>query len=336
MAPVPTPSRRVVTADGVGIAVYELDDERAAPGDGPAASRPGADRSGQLAGGPVDSRHALLLAHATGFCGPVLAPLARRLPDAVRCIAFDERAHGDSDRPPGGNFDWHGFAADVLAVVDGLGLRRPLGFGHSCGAAALLLAEQARPGTFAGLYLYEPVVYPGDPPLEPSLENNPLSAGALRRRATFRSRAEARANFASKPPFDALHPEALTAYVEAGFEPDPSGGVRLKCARDDEAQVYAHGFAHDAFARLPDVRCPVTLACGARTDAFGPQMLALFAARLPSATVEVLPGLGHFGPLEDPDAVAASVAAALLVEAGRSDGTTQPVVDAGRTVRRSR
>ncbi len=240
----------------------------------------------------------------------MLGPLARRLSGRYRCIAFDERAHGASDRPPGDDFGWHGFAADVLAVVDHLGLDRPAAFGHSCGAAALLLAEQARPGTFGTLFCYEPVLYPEDTPLVPSFGVNPLAAGALRRRERFASRRDALANFSSKAPFDRLHPDVLAAYVDNGFAPD-GGGIRLRCRPHDEAQVYAHGFAHDAFSRLDEVRCPVTLACGAGTDAIGPAFLELVAGRLPASRVEVFADLDHFGPLADPDGLARTLAQAL-------------------------
>jgi pimeloyl-ACP methyl ester carboxylesterase len=276
------PTGRATTPDGVGIAYYELG------GSGPP----------------------LLLAHATGFCGTVFGPLAARLGNRYRGVAFDERAHGNSDRPRGDDFGWYGFAADVLAVVDHLGLRGTAGFGHSCGAAALLLAEEARPGTFTTLYCYEPVLYPFDTPLAPTAEGNPLAAGARRRREVFSSPAEALQNFSTKAPFDRLHPEALAAYVDNGFAPGP-GGIGLRCRRDDEARVYAHGLAHDTFAHLDRVRCPVTLACGAETDAIGADVLELVAGRLAAATMEVLPGLGHFGPLEDPDALARSVMASM-------------------------
>ena len=53
--------------------------------------------------------------------------------------------------------------------------------------------------------------------------------------------------------------------------------------------------------------CPVVVACGERTEAFGPALIELQAAALPHARTEVLPGLGHFGPLEDPGLVAASI-----------------------------
>jgi pimeloyl-ACP methyl ester carboxylesterase len=253
----------------------------------------------------------LVLAHATGFHGLVWRPVAQRLRDRFRCVAFDARAHGDATVPPDGNLAWEGFADDVLAVVDALGLDRPFGAGHSSGGAALLLAEEARPGTFAALWCYEPIVLPVDPPIGRQ-DDNPLSLGAERRRAWFPSREDAYANFAAKAPFDRLHPEALAAYVEHGFADDPAGGVRLKCQPAHEAEVYRMMGEHRAFAGFGTIGCPVTLVCGSETDAIGPRVIEAQAAALPHARTEVLDGLGHFGPLEDPDRVAASIARALL------------------------
>ena len=257
----------------------------------------------------------LLLVHATGFCAGVLYPLARTLSDHFRCFAFDLRGHGHSGRPGDGNYDWAGFATDVLTVVDRLGLERPAGFGHSCGGASLLLAEQARPTTFASLYLFEPVVVPPQP-TQVVVEENPLSAGARRRRPTFPSTRDAFVNFNSKPPFAALDTEVLERYVEDGFEivPMAEGGngheVRLRCRREDEAEVYRHGFTNGAFAQLHEVRCPATFAYGEDTDAFGESIMAADAGRMTGATVVGYPGLTHFGPLERPDDVAAGVVGA--------------------------
>jgi pimeloyl-ACP methyl ester carboxylesterase len=274
---------RIETPDGNTIAVHDLG------GDGPP----------------------LLLAHATGFHGHVWDPVASHLADRFHCWSFDERGHGDSGPAPGEDYDWNGFATDVLAVIDDLAPGEPLrAAGHSCGGALLLLAEQRRPGTFSALWTYEPVMMPSEVPL-PTGTENPLATGARRRRAEFPSKQAAFDNFAGKPPFDRLHPDALWAYVDHGFVEKDDGTARLKCEPEREARTYEMSLAHDAFAKLVDVACPVRVVCGEKTDAFPEAVIRAVADRLPRGTAEVMPGLSHFGPLEDPAAVAASISRAL-------------------------
>jgi pimeloyl-ACP methyl ester carboxylesterase len=276
----------VTTSDGVAIAVHDMG------GDGPP----------------------LLFAHATGFHGMVFAPLARLLREEFRCVALDERGHGDSGVPPGDDFDWHGFGRDVLATVDGLGLTRAFGVGHSGGGAGLLLAEQARPGTFRALYCFEPIVFPPTGPFPGSTGGNPLADSARRRRELFDSRQDAFDNYASKPPFDRLAPEVLRAYVDHGFADLDDGGVRLKCRGGTEARVYENSLGDDAYEHLPEVRCPVTVACGATSDTYNVALVDALVERLPRARSEVVPGVGHFGPLEDPALLARCIRAAFRGE----------------------
>lgn len=252
----------------------------------------------------------LVLAHATGFHAMVWRPLAAQL-TGFDCWAPDLRGHGDSTAPTDGNFAWNGFADDVLAVVDALGVGPMAGVGHSKGGAALLLAEQRRPGTFSALYLYEPVVFPPDIFSDPlgmaAPVDNPLAEGALRRRECFASRDDAFANFAGKPPFNSLHPDALRAYVEHGFADRPDGTVRLKCRPTHEAEIYRTGGSHDAFDHLDAVECPVTVARGAMVE-WGPAAFAQrIAGELPHGRLLTFDQLGHFGPLEDPALIAESI-----------------------------
>ena len=289
-APLPLPTLDPVlvgSTDGVRVAVHELG------GDGPL----------------------LLLAHATGFHGRVWAPCASHLRDR-RCVAPDLRGHGDSVVPDGVGFAWSGFADDVLAVVDHLGGAPMVAAGHSKGGAALLLAEQRRPGTFSALYLFEPIVFP---PAVAALQHgeggtpsNPLAAGARRRRPTFDSFDAAYANFSVKAPFDALDPEVLRAYVDGGFRRQDDGTVTLKCRPEVEAQVYEMGAQHDAYAHLAEVTCPVTVGFGAEI-AFSPAAFArTIVERLANGRLDPHPDLGHFGPLEDPATIAASMRVALI------------------------
>ena len=250
----------------------------------------------------------LLFAHATGFHGLVWKPVADRLADTFHCWSFDERGHGDTAAPADGNFAWEGFARDALAVVDALGLQRPYGVGHSGGGAALLLAEQMRPTTFTALFGYDPVVMaPTVVAMRAAGGPNPLASGARKRREVFPSKDAAFENYAGKPPLGVFDRDALRAYVDHGFFELDDGTVRLKCRGEVEARVYEMASEHGAWAGLPEIRCPVTFACGAETDAFGPESMAAQADRVQGSRVEVLPGLGHFGPMQGPDAVAAAI-----------------------------
>ena len=190
-------------------------------------------------------------------------------------------------------------------------MERPFGVGHSAGGAALILAELERPGTFRALWCFEPVLpprMPGEmPPALPS-NTNPLAAGARRRREVFPSKDAAYENYASKLPFQVLDPEALRAYVDFGFDELDDGTVRLKCRGEIEARTYEMAGGHGAVERLGELQCPVTFVCGGVTDTpFGPEFIARLAEAVPDGRTEVFDDLGHFGPLQDPDAIAASI-----------------------------
>ena len=250
-----------------------------------------------------------LLCHATGFHAAVWEPLSDSLGDGFARWAVDFRGHGAATGPATLDLSWTAMASDVLAAVDAIGAPPGalLGVGHSMGGACLLLAEQARPGTFAGLWLFEPITPPTGA-MGPDAGGNALAAGALRRRPSFPSSAEALANFAAKAPLRALRADALHAYVRHGFRAGEDGEVHLACPPEVESRVYQGGGAHDAFERLGEVTCPVVVACGG--DAFGPALfMPAVAEALPDAHLERHAHLGHFGPLEAPGELGASVAA---------------------------
>ncbi len=89
--------------------------------------------------------------------------------------------------------------------------------------------------------------------------------------------------------------------------------MRLRCRGEWEAAIYRQGLVHDGFSRLGAVTCPVVVAAGDRWEAFGPEVVAGQVAALPHGRASSFPGLGHLGPMEDPPAVARSVAEAFRV-----------------------
>ena len=271
---------RVTSADGVGLVVHDLGGE----------GRP------------------LLLSHATGFHGCVLAPLAGELAAEFHSWSLDYRGHGDSDDPPTDIGDWSRFGDDAVAVAEALDLEGALGFGHSMGGAALLMAELARPGTFAGLVLFEPIAFPRDPDRAAD-GPSPMVEGARRRRTVFADRNEAFDNYAGKPPLDLLTPAALQAYVDHGFVDRPDGTVELKCDPEHEARIFEGGAEQDLFDRLGGVGCPVLVLTGSFEGNPPGELGPVVAGALPHGQVVTLSQLSHFGPMEDPAAVAAEIRA---------------------------
>ncbi|HET8930638.1 MAG TPA: alpha/beta hydrolase [Acidimicrobiales bacterium] len=256
----------------------------------------------------------VLAAHATGFNGLAWTPLARALAGR-HVVAPDFRAHGGSAVSRGADLDWNRFADDVLATVDTVGWDaldaspRPVGVGHSMGGAALLLAELRRPGTFAGLWVFEPIIFPPEVRALSSSVDNPLSAGARRRRPSFASRAEAIATYASKPPMNRFTDEALAGYVEAGFVDEADGSVRLACRPEDEARIYTTASTCTAFEQLGSVTCPVAVVRGAIAELSPAAIAGPAAEALAHGRLVAHDELSHFGPMEDPVGLAAEIEA---------------------------
>ncbi len=253
----------------------------------------------------------VLAAHATGFNAPAWGPLARALGDA-HVVAPDFRGHGMSHVEPGADLAWDRFADDVLSAIDASGWDedddqpKPVGIGHSMGGAALLRAEQRRPGTFAGLWLYEPIIFPPSVRAMFREGGNPLARGALRRRPRFASRDEAFANYASKPPMNTFTAEALRGYVDGGFV-DDADGVRLACRPEDESRTFDGAAGCHAFEQLGDVACPVVVVRGVFAEMTPAAIAEPAVAELPDGRLSAHDELSHFGPFEDPAGLAAEI-----------------------------
>lgn len=265
-----------------------------------------------------DDAPVLVFCHALGFCAPMYAPLARALAPHVRCLGIDLRYHGASTSPSEPTFHWREFGDDVLAVIDsslvpsGVALH---GFGHSLGGAALTLAAARRPGRFASLYLYEPVIPP--PNVIPGFgARNAMAEMAEKRRARFESREAAHANFRAKPPFALFDAEALAAYVDDALEVEADGSTSLRCKPLWEASLYRTAGESGAFEVAPTIATRVRLAMG-KQGPDGPGAFApVVAARLGAGEPRRFEAYGHFGPFDAPATIAADVAEFLGVSVG--------------------
>lgn len=253
---------------------------------------------------------AIVYAHATGFHARCWQPIARQLPHNHN-VAYDARGHGDTPVDSDEAVNWETHGADAAAFVRGLEDNGPvLGVGHSMGGAALLMAALAEPTLFRGLVLYEPIVMPTD--MRAGIGSGPrpdnfLAAGARKRRSSFASFEEAIANYSAKPPMNVFTPECLSAYVYGGFALDDDGRIHLKCRGEHEARTYEAGADHNTWDRLGELQTPVWVLCGLPEPMQPSSRMQALAAEIPNARYFELGQLGHFGPMQAPDEIAAII-----------------------------
>ena len=262
----------------------------------------------QLAVASQDGVDEVIYVHATGLCKETWAPVIEELGalgSTQGAMAMDQRGHGDSEASPP-PYDWWDLGRDVLRLIDASGMSSHIGVGHSSGAAALLMAEILRPGTFSSLVTVEPIVFPG--PYR-RVEDHPLSVAALRRKSSFPSRDAARENFSTKLPFSAWDPRALDVYLDGGFRTDSEGRLSLKCRPEIEAEFYCGATEHGAWERLGEISPQVTLLVGEHSDTHQDPLLTAQAEQFRSVRVVVVPGTSHFVPMERPDVVAKAIEA---------------------------
>jgi pimeloyl-ACP methyl ester carboxylesterase len=251
------------------------------------------------------SGRALVVVHGTGLCSRMWEPVLGRLPEgAFRALAVDLRGHGATRTPADVRYDDDRMVADLTAVCRFFDLRDACVAAHSMGGATSLLTEATRPGTFARLWVYEPIIFPR--PAEGGEGPSAFAQLTRRRRAVFPSRQAAIERYRSRPPLDELDSEVLAAYVRHGFVDQADGSVRLACDPEQEARAYEQ-FLRDGWGRLGDVAAPVLVGYGGRSDDLAGTWAPRIAERLPAGTAARFEHCAHFGPFADLDVTARSI-----------------------------
>ncbi len=235
-------------------------------------------------------------------------PVAAQLNKVAKCWALDFRGHGDSEAGSQESYHWQNMADDVLAVVGALDPPPRFAVGHSLGAASILRAELACRSTFDRVWLYEPIVLPKEALPKDGVKF--LADVARARQHVFESPQAAYDRYSTRAPLSMLDTEVLRIYVDSGFRELPDGTVTMKCIPEVEATVFEN-IDHVVFEELSKIGAAVTVCGSADTDP--PALYAPKVAEvLPNATFRYFERLTHFGPLENPQEVAASISEALF------------------------
>ncbi len=261
----------------------------------------GPDTSGQAAGPP------LILIHATGFLAALWRPIAERLAGRFRVVAVDQRGHGDSPSPEGpAGYRFEAFADDLQAVIEALGLERPMCAGHSSGGTTIVVHAARHPGVISRAVLIEPILPRPEWFIQPPGGRNPnsLAEGARKRRAVWANRKEILRSYRRRETFRTWREDVLRLYVEEGTRLRDDGQVELKCPPEIEAQFFEAVSMLDPWPLLSKLDCPTLLLWGAESNLHGRGLDRHAQEAIPQARTVIVPGTSHFLPQERPDEVA--------------------------------
>jgi 3-oxoadipate enol-lactonase len=247
-----------------------------------------------------DRGPAVLLVHALGLDWRMWEPVMAALSAGRRVFAYDIRGHGLAAGSPT-PFTMADTAADLIGVLDALGLDRAHVVGLSYGGGIAQTAAVAHPERFASLSLL-------------ATTDHPFAAFEDRAR-----RAEVDGMAAQ------VVPSLTRWFTPAALAAD---GWAVRYARErvlrgnpvDWAGAWRAFQTLDVRGKLGGFATPVLVLAGGVDASTTPEIMRSISAAVPGSRYRELPDTPHMQTLERPDLVAAALDEFLPAE--RPDGTT--------------
>lgn len=232
----------------------------------------------------------LVLIHGVGVDLEIWEPLVPLLQPGRRLIRYDMQGHGKSAKPPG-PYRLDDFVAQLDRLARALGLGRFDLAGFSMGGMVAEAFAARFPERVRRL----------------ALLNTVHDRSAAERAAVALRLAQVEAGDVDRSLEAALERWLTPAFRDA--HPDIAAAIERRMRANDRAaylasyRVFATGDA-EVLEVIDQIRCPTLVMTAEHDVGSTPAMARAFAARLPNATLEILPGLRHLALLEASERVA--------------------------------
>jgi 3-oxoadipate enol-lactonase len=261
-----------------------------------AASRPGSVgsvRAGSIEiaywrGGAGDKAPALLFLHGLGWDSTLWWPFVARYLQRFDVICPDTRGHGRSGKPPG-PYTIELFAADALALLDGLRVERAGIVGLSQGGMTAQLLALRAPHRVRALALVATA-----PRTDPATAANMEARIRAQRDAGPEAAARLAAGAVLSPQFLERAPGYLEAFI--------AWRAAMDAGALESAMRAGNGF--DVTAELRNIRCPTLVVAAADDRLVPPAATRAIAEAIPGSQFVEVKGSGHLISLEQPEALA--------------------------------
>src|SRR5215470_15303297 len=241
-------------------------------------------------------------------------PVMTRMSDRFTLYAPDLRGFGESDKPEG-VFGPEQQAADMLALMNALGLKQVGIVGHDVGGALMQPLARNAPDRIAGLFFFD-FVYPGIGPrmAEPDRLNNiwyqsfhqmemaPALVGASRETCRIYITHFLKAWSHRKNAFD----DVIEAFTDNFLK---SGNLAGGFAHYRAAHAARISMIKGEAPLLPAITVPTCLRWPEHDPLFPFDWTDRLGESFSDLDLALFPGVGHFPHREDPDRAAAEIAA---------------------------
>jgi len=210
-------------------------------------------------------------------------PVLDLLPPEIRAVSVSQRGHGESDKPDRG-YNVEDFAADVIPLLDALGIERAVLAGHSGSSLVARRVALDHRDRVAGLILEaSPTTLRDDAQLRGFVDSVVSNLDDPIGRDFGRS-------FVAQTSSDNVGPALVELLVEEV----------LKVPARVWKETFAGLLRYDDMAELPLVEPPTLLVWGDADTLVSRNMQDHLAGLLPDADLLVYRGVGHTPRWEDP------------------------------------
>jgi N-formylmaleamate deformylase len=234
----------------------------------------------------------VVLLHGLMGSGACWTPVARGLEREFDVVMPDARGHGASSAPPHGyRYDDH--ARDVVGLIQGLGLSRPVLLGHSMGGMTAAVVAGGRAVDLRGLVLVDPTFLSP----ERQREVHASDVAGQHRQVLELSQAELLAQARARHP--RRSPELIELLVEA----------RRNTRLEAFDVLTPPNPAYREVVGAIDV--PTLLVIGDRSPVVTPELAAELRGLNPRVRVEQVREASHGLPYDQPERLGAVVASFL-------------------------
>jgi pimeloyl-ACP methyl ester carboxylesterase len=234
-------------------------------------------------------RAPLVLIHGWPLDRELWAPQVAAFAGTRRLVLPDLVGAGRS--APGGRASVEAHAADVVSLMDALGLPRAVVAGLSMGGYVALALARSAPERLAGLVL-------ADTRAEADSPEQREGRARTARQAAEEGLGALAASLLPKLLSPAAN-EELRGLVRAMIERQPVAGV--------VAALGAMVARPDARSSLGAITAPTLVLVGARDAITPPEASEALAEAIPGARLVVVPGAGHLANIEEPGAFNAAL-----------------------------